>query len=264
MRLQSIRKYWGAGEWKKFSTDVRSARANDMLSGLAALKEPILVSGCQRSGTTMLTRLIVQSPEIKSIWQTKDDELDAAYILAGIRQVDPSYRYCFQVTYLNEAYYQLLDYRNQFSLLWLLRNPHSVIYSMLYNWRRYPLNELFLACGLPYMSEKDSRNFKRFGISAVPALRRACYAYLGKLDHLENLQKGLDSKQLLVVDYDRLVENVSEELEKIFTFVGLPYSSDYAQPIKGSSTQKHRELSSSDSHTISRICSRAYEETLAG
>lgn len=260
MKLQFIRQYWGPGNWKKFSSEVRSTRGSDMLVALSGLDDSILVGGCQRSGTTLLARLIVQSSEIEPIRQSKDDELDAAYILAGLRDVDPSYRYCFQITYLNDAYKQLLEYRRHFKLVWVLRNPHSVIYSMVYNWRRYPLNELFLACGLAHMSASDRRSYRRYGVRGVPVLHKACYAYIGKTKQLKELRKVLNETQLLVVEYDRLIENGPAELQNIFDFVGLTYERGYADLVEGGSTLKRSRLSASDARTIEQLCDQAYAE----
>lgn len=260
MKLQFFRRYWGAGEWKKFSTEVRSSRKYNMLIGLGHLDNVILVGGCQRSGTTLLSRLISQSSEIQSIWQSKDDELDAAYILAGLREVNPSHRYCLQVTYLNDAYKQLLEYQGRYRLIWVLRNPYSVVYSMVYNWRRFPLNELFFACGVDRMSAADQLKFRRYGVMSVPVLRRACYAYLGKVEQLKELKNVLDERQLLVVQYDDLISNGAVDLENIFGFVGLSYESSYSEMIEGGSTLKRSRLSANASRTIGDLCDKAYAE----
>ena len=88
----------------------------------------------------MLTRLIAGAPGFTRLALTADDELDAALALAGLIDLPVGSRYCFQTTYLNECYadYRMLGPGQR--LIWVLRNPYSVVYSMLYNWGRFALD----------------------------------------------------------------------------------------------------------------------------
>ena len=89
--------------WKRFHYGPRSL-AKPLFSGLSRYGNCVLVAGCQRSGTTMLTRVIAGSRGFQRFRLTHDDELDAALILAGYVNVPGDRRYCFQTTYLNERY----------------------------------------------------------------------------------------------------------------------------------------------------------------
>ncbi len=122
-----------------------------LLHRIDEFPDSVLVTGCQRSGTTALARAINASPAMVDYRFGRDDELDAAQILAGRVDHVPRGRYCFQTTYLNQCYGEYLEHRSPQRIVWVLRNPYSVVYSMVYNWGRFAFNELFAACGSPLL-----------------------------------------------------------------------------------------------------------------
>jgi len=63
--------------WNDFTRRVRP-KGCVLLGRLDEFPRPILVTGCQRSGTTMLSRIITQSEGMTDYWFGKDDESDAA------------------------------------------------------------------------------------------------------------------------------------------------------------------------------------------
>src|SRR3989304_2398887 len=131
--------------WAMFDRKVR-ASGKKLLGELDRLHGAILVAGCQRSGTTALSRLITGSDGMVDFQFGADDELDAALILSGWGPHPPRQgRYCFQTTYLNNSYPEYFEHRD-YKLIWVLRNPASVVYSMLYNWKTVALNRLFRHC----------------------------------------------------------------------------------------------------------------------
>ena len=153
--------------WKRFRKNVRD-NGQRLLDSLDGFPESILVCGCQRSGTTMLTRVIRQADSIEKFHYTKDDELDAALILTGRIEPNTSGRFCFQTTYLNENYSEYFDHTSGHKIIWVIRNPFSNIYSMLYHWRRWALNELFVGCGVTRLEPKFLERYKSLGIWAIP------------------------------------------------------------------------------------------------
>ena len=74
--------------WRRFAREVRPKGCR-LLSRLERFPKSVLVTGCQRSGTTMLSRIITQSEGMTNYWFGKDDELDAALILSGEVEYDP-------------------------------------------------------------------------------------------------------------------------------------------------------------------------------
>ena len=169
--------------WQKFAKHVRSNGCN-LLSRLDEFPNSVLVSGCQRSGGTMLAGIITHSEGMTDFAWSKDDELDGALILSGYADCVPEGRYCFQTTYLNECVTEYYRHTPDFKLIWLLRNPYSVVYSLLHNWKRFALNELFLGCGINLLPEDARRRYERYGLIAINRLTRACLSYNAKISQV--------------------------------------------------------------------------------
>jgi len=246
--------------WPQFARAVRS-KQEKLLGRLEDFPDSILIAGCQRSGTTMLARIITQSEGMVNYWFGPDDELDAALILSGQVEHAPRGRYCFQTTYLNERYPEYFEHTN-FKMLWVLRNPHSVVYSMLHNWRRFALNELFGSCAIPLLDDRYRRRFEIFGHWGVPRLLRACHAYNAKTSQIRQLRVQLDESRLQVVDYDELVKNKSRILPRIYEFLGMQYKAEYEQAIKASSLAKSKGASLGEQDAVEKLCMPVYQQLL--
>ena len=245
--------------WKKFAREVRSGGYN-LLARLDEFPNSILVTGCQRSGTTMLSRLITQSEGMVNYWFGRDDELDAALILSGFVPHTPRGRYCFQTTYLNECVHEYYDHANGHKIIWVLRNPFSVVYSMLHNWEDFALNELFEACSVQLLNEKEMRFYKWFGVWSVSRLKRACLSYNEKISQVFELTKRLKQDTIMTVEYDSLVSKKNDILPLIYRFVDLTYKSKYAEMIHSESLRKSNLLSKREHAFIERMCMPIYNE----
>src|SRR5689334_20455876 len=162
--------------WPQFERQIQS-KGCKLLGRLDDFPNSILVTGCQRSGTTMLTRIITQSDGMTNYWFGPDDELDAALILSGYVNHQPQGRYCFQTTYINKYFQEYFEHGGGHKIIFLLRNPLSVVYSMLYNWSDYALNLLFNLCGVNSLTGRHKWLYKYVGIASVNKLYRACFAY---------------------------------------------------------------------------------------
>lgn len=244
--------------WPKFARSVRSKQGK-LLNRLEDFPDSILIAGCQRSGTTMLARILTQSDGMVNYWFGPDDELDAALILSGNVEHEPRGRYCFQTTYLNECYPEYFEHNN-FRMVWVLRNPHSVVYSMLHNWRRFALNELFDSCATQLLDDRYKRRFQMFGNLGVPRLLRACYAYNAKTSQIGQLRAQLDESRLQVVDYDELVKNKARILPRIYEFLDLPYKDEYEQIIRVSSLKKSSKANKREQDTVEQLCMPVYKQ----
>ena len=234
--------------WRRFSLKERSKGCDHLFSTADLFSFPVFVSGCQRSGTTLVARAIRQSDQIADIDFTVDDELDAAYILSGQYDVDRSKRYCFQTTYINECYKKYATLKTKYYLIWVIRNPHSVVYSMVYNWARYPLNELFLSCGI-----SEAVIQKKY-----TPVEKACYSYLAKNRQISWLMNNNQDGNILVIDYDDLIQNKGASLEATFDFIDLPYESKYSAIINSGSVDKSRFLGQGEVDIINEICGDSY------
>ncbi len=248
------------GTWRKFARHVRSGGCH-LLKNLGDFPNAVLVSGCQRSGTTMLARIIFKSEGMVDYWTGPDDELDAALILSGNKKgfsIAPG-RYCFQTTYLNECFHEYFQHKGGFRLIWVLRNPYSVIHSMLYNWSRFALNELFEACGAGYLEGDEKRRYERLGLIMVGRARRACLAYKGKTMQLFEIKRELGD-DVMVVDYDELVSDSAALFDQIYDFIDLPFKSQYISPINKKSIKKAERLPQRAHDMVSDICMPVYTQ----
>lgn len=246
--------------WKSFAKRVRGTQEK-LLTRLDEFPDSVLVTGCQRSGGTMLARVITKSEGMVNYWFGDDDELDAALVLSGHAPEKPRGRYCFQTTYLNERYPEYFEHPGH-RIVWSLRNPHSVAYSMVYNWADFALNELFLTCGYSQMDHVDRIRFQRFGVFGIPRIRRAAYAYNGKVKQLFELRKGYPEGRLAVLEYDQLVREKTRLLPDLYNFIGLPYKDSYADPISERSLKKKDKLNPDEARLLDDVCMPVYQAAL--
>ena len=246
--------------WRQFTEEVRS-QGCQLLSRLDEFPNSILVTGCQRSGTHMLSGVISQSEGIANDWIQVDIELDSALVLSGYRELTPQGRYCFQTTYINECVHEYYEHTNGHQILWVLRNPVSVVYSMLYNWGSNNPNRVFQTCGLQVMSGRDKWMYKFFGLKGVSMLRRGCWGYIGKTSQVYELLANLGPEKVMVVDYDEVVTRKDVLLPQIYEYIGLTYKAEYAQFIYSKSIDKKRRLSNKEISTVMSLCDPFYQKT---
>ena len=245
----------GITNWRQFAKTVRKDDKK-LLQDLPKFLDAILVTGCQRSGTTIMARIVTQSNGMVNYWSGFDDELDAALILSGVAPILHQGRYCFQTTYLNEHYREYIDTPEAVKIIWVLRNPVDVINSMLNNWRSLALWELYTSCG-------HQGNNLGIGKKTLPLLfpfkrlEMACLSYSGKLSQLLELSDILPPNKLLIVNYEDLLEKEGNILPKIFEFINLKYDSSYALKLKKTSKAPIHNISKLD---IEKYCGSIYEE----
>ncbi|MEW5788594.1 MAG: hypothetical protein AB1899_12150 [Pseudomonadota bacterium] len=247
--------------WQAFARRVRGTQEK-LLTRLDDYPDSVLVTGCQRSGGTMLARVLTGSEGMVNYWFGDDDELDAALVLAGTVPEPPRGRYCFQTTYLNERYREYFEHPGQ-RIVWSLRNPHSVVYSMVYNWKDFALNELFLACGYAEMDHVDRIRFQRFGLLGIPRIRRAAYAYNGKVKQVFELRQHYHPDRLTILEYDQLVREKTRLLPELYARIGLAYQDRYADPISERSLKKKDKLKPAESKLLDAVCMPVYEAARA-
>jgi hypothetical protein len=248
--------------WKRFHRGPRSL-SKPLLSGISHYRNCILVAGCQRSGTTMLTRVIAGARGFQRFQLTHDDELDAALILAGYVDIPDDGRYCFQTTYLNERYAEYASLGPDQRLIWVLRNPHSVVHSMLRNWKRFALNELYESCGVSRASSRRLRRTRLPWPVGPSSLEKACLSYCAKSGQVLAIRKLLNADQLLIVDYDAMAQSATEPLARIFAFIGEPFDPLYASSVRPDSIHKADRMSERMRRMIDGICLPTYRDCLA-
>jgi len=248
--------------WKRFAKQVRP-RGCDLLSNLPDYTDSVLVAGCQRSGTTAIANIITASDGMVNYWTERDSELEAALLLAGETLNDSAGRYCFQTTYLNECISEYQSYVGQYKLIWVVRNPHSVVYSMMYNWGNFAFNELFDACGFLDLDEYKQKKYKKFGRFGFSKLHKACHSYNVKTSQILTLKDKLPEGDVLIVEYDDLVNNANEKLKYIYGFIDLPYNKNYSAKLRTASLNKFKNFSAADKKFIQNECAETYAQVKA-
>ncbi len=248
--------------WQRFHRGVRKARL-PLLKNLPRYPRCVLVAGCQRSGTTMLTRLIAGASGFGRLALTKDDELDAALALAGFIDLPLGQRYCFQTTYLNECFPDYRALGTDQRLIWVVRNPYSVVYSMLHNWGRFALNELYEGCGIEEASSARLRRSRLVWPFGPSWLEKASLAYRGKLQQILTIRQLVPAEQLLVVDYDTLILSPDEWLPRIFQFADAPYEAARARSVRSNPAKKADRLSSRERRQIEQLTWPTYRACVA-
>jgi hypothetical protein len=202
----------------------------------------------------MLTGIINESEALTKYWFSPDSELDAALILSGYVEHEPNGRYCFQTTYVNECYQEYFKCKDLHKIIWLIRNPFSVIFSMLNNWRKEGLNGLN-----PTYEENVTFRIERwisesFWNEGESRIRKACWWYKEKAAQIIELHNSLNDNSLMVADYDDLVRNKDEVLPLIFKFINLDYTPRFADTIKPRSIEKFKGLSDHEKNIIKDLC----------
>jgi hypothetical protein len=241
--------------WGQFDRKIRFSGCK-LLGELDRFGNSILVAGCQRSGTTALSRLLTESKGMVKFQFGRDDELDAAQILSGWVPYPSNGRFCFQTTYLNDSYPEYCEHTN-YKLIWVLRNPHSVIYSMLHNWKRGALNRLFRHCGQEHLSESENWKYEHMGAWAINRLRKACLSYNAKISQTATLISNLGRDRIMVIDYDELINN-KVILPKIYSFASLQYREEYLSRLHTKSLTKSDNFSDKESKIIESVCMPFY------
>lgn len=246
--------------WAAFNTIVKQPD-RPLLATLDDYLDPILVAGCQRSGTTALARLLKRADGMIDHAFGHDDELDGALLLAGYATRGTDGRHCFQTTYLNDRVGEYFEHGN-FRLIWMLREPRSVVYSMLHNWKRGALNRLFEACGAEVLAQNDpapSRSITWLGPSRIA---KACSSYVAKTAQTFELARRLEPR-IAVVDYDELVAKKETMLPELCEFVGLPYEPRLAAGLHARSVDKREQLGARDAAYVDWFCSAVYDRARA-
>jgi hypothetical protein len=243
--------------WAEFSIKIRSKGCN-LLKELDKFPNSVLITGCQRSGTTMLARVIRESEGIVDYWAGRDDELDAALILSGYVAHQPRGRYCFQTTYLNQCYHEYFEHPSGHKILWVLRNPYSTVYSLLYNWPSQAVENTFRQSVSLSLTGKDKWLYKLGGDRFFSKLKKACLHYNWKVSQLFDLVPNLGNSIIKLIDYDNLVQDKEHILPQIYKFINLPYQADYAGKIHSSSVEKKKQLKNHEVNAIKYICEGIY------
>lgn len=232
-----------------------------MLARLSGFPAAILVAGCQRSGTTVVTRILRDAIEMHCPKYTRDDELDAALILCGAVPFEATGRCCFQTTYVNDHFREYAEH-DDFRMIWIIRNPEAVIRSMLYHWRRGALKRLFRACGRHALDERGIRRLERFGTLGFGRAEMACLSYNVKTAQVHDLAAWLGPDRLYILDYDDLIGGGEDLLPEMFSFCSVAYDERFRRRLIKRKKPGGDQLDTRLRKKIHDICDSEYGRAL--
>jgi hypothetical protein len=244
--------------WAEFHTVVKQPD-RPLLAALDDYTDPLLVAGCQRSGTTALARLLKRGRGMVDHTFGDDDELDAALLLSGHATRDTAGRFCFQTTYLKDRFREYFEHSG-FRLIWMLREPRSVVYSMLNYWKRGALNRLFDACGAEVLAQQRPQPALRSWLGPT-RLDKACASYVAKTAQTFELCARLGAR-IAVVDYDELVAHKLELLPQLCAFAGVAFDARLGEKLHARSVDKRDRLGTRAAEYVDRFCGDVYARAL--
>jgi hypothetical protein len=244
--------------WARFHSGPRQW-SKPLLAAAHRYERSIYVAGCQRSGTTMLTRIVAGADGFRPLALTRDDELDAALALCGLIRLPAGTRYAFQTTYLNERYREYADAPADARLIWMIRNPYSVVFSMLHHWRRAALDRLH--SGLSTLSPAPAKKSGVLGVLPGTArIAKACNAYALKTGQVREIRSWLPASRLMVVDYDDLIRDPSTWFRAIFEFAETPFRDSSLEAIRSDRRHLGDRLSGRARALVEELALPVYEE----
>lgn len=244
-------------DWGTFR-QVVGPRPVGLLRRLGEFTDPILVTGCQRSGTTILTRILTESEGITKRRTGEDEELSGALILAGFVDCGTEGRHCFQTTYVNQNYEEYFDYLGRFKMIWVLRNPCSTVFSLTGNWPAEALIRTFVQSVLPTLDFLKRSMVRLRGPHSVSSIEMACLLYRWKTEQLLQISRRLPASDLLVIDYDDLVLEPTRTFPQIYGHIGLSYHDDCAAKLHSNSIAKRKNLGAEHAELIETHCEPIY------
>jgi hypothetical protein len=166
-------------------------------------------------------------------------------------------RHCFQTTYLNDRFPEYFDH-DDFRLVWMLREPRSVVYSMLHNWKRGALNRLYDSCGVERLNAARPRSLLSDWIGPS-RIDKACASYTAKTEQTRVLLEKLGDR-MAIVDYDELVSHKDVLLPQLCEFASIPYDRGLTSQLHGKSVRKGNRLADWEADYVDDLCRPAYRD----
>jgi hypothetical protein len=215
-----------------------------MLARLEDYRDPLLIAGCDWSAVTAVSHLFKRLQGAAELASSPNDELDGALLLAGLRsERRPGSRRYFQTTYLGERYREYLAHEH-FKLVWIVREPHAAVHSLLS--RR----------------ERDRARRPPAALAGSPAgrgasrLEKACSAYTASIRQMLELKERL-GERVAVVDYDELSADRTRLLPALCRFASVACNASLLRHLHGKSVKKGT-LASFEAAIVEQLAMPAY------
>jgi hypothetical protein len=195
-----------------------------VLACLDRYPDALLISGCDWSAVTAVTRLYQRLPDFADSSWDHDDELDGALLLAGLQQGPTAGRHCFQTSFVRDRYREYFAHES-YRLVWIVREPRAAVRSLLGQQKILPRRT---ALGLAPKSA---------GGQGTSRLEKACATYLAAIRQTFELKERL-GERIAVVDYDELARDRARLLPALCRFASVGCDSHVLRHLHGKSVRK--------------------------
>lgn len=230
-----------ATSWPEFFAAVAD---RPLLARLDAYRDPILIAGCDWAAVTAVSHLFKRLHGVADLAGRPDDELEGALLLAGLRsERRPGGRRYFQTTYVGERYREYLAHEH-FKLVWIVREPHAAVHSLLSRRERDRARRPPLALAGSSAGQGASR------------LEKACSAYTASIRQMLELKERL-GERVAVVDYDELSADRTRLLPALCRFASVVCNASLLRHLHGKSVRKGT-LASFEAAIVEQLAMPAY------
>ncbi|HEX5049939.1 MAG TPA: hypothetical protein VFX89_22690 [Gammaproteobacteria bacterium] len=228
-----------------------------LLARLDDFEDSLLVAGCAGSGTTAIARLFKRTDGLADHAFGHDDELDGALLLAGYVERFDDRRHCFQTSYLGDRFREYFEHPD-FRLVWIVREPATVVSAMLNAWKRAALDRLLPPGGGRPYPETTGRSLS----SGVSRLDRACAAYAESIARTFEIAARLGPRAA-IVDYDELAAHRAQLLPQLCAFAGTPFDRRHLCHLHGKSVHTAHTLAKWEAARVAELAAPAYRRARA-
>ena len=91
-------------------------------------------------------------------------------------------------------------------------------------------------------------------------MRRACFSYNAKISQVFSLHEKLGNERLLIIDYEKLIQDKDEMLPSIYQFIDLQYKTEYISKLHSGSINKADEFRNNHGNILENYCMPIYEK----
>ena len=218
-------------------------------------KVPVFIVGCQRSGTTMLDRVLTRSPQIKTYGEGRGAFSPGVRLLPIGNLHYLIYRSLSPIVEfkpLNDT--QHIDYflkiHPNSKAIWMYRNYFDVINSMVRKWGRAQNKHVhqiatgrYSGPGARAMGERISPANRELAakLEAQDLSEHEASAFIWYLRNSIYFDRQLDRlPNVLLCKYEDMVTEPKWQFQRVFEFIDGDFSADYVADVRSSSISKHK------------------------
>lgn len=209
----------------------------------------VFVAGVQRSGTNMLMHVLERSPDTDVVHEGDPRAFDQ-YVMRALPVVQDLDRRSPAAFFVIKALCELdripafLDAFDRPRCVWIYRDYRDVANSMLASFRSIPDTVRRLARdgdAVGWWGQGMSERTRRIlgEVTARPVTDHSLAALLWYLRNVLYFEQGLDrDPRVLPVRYETLVASPTREAERVFAFLGIPFSERYTARVHATSVSR--------------------------